>query len=69
MTSMWVIEPYRYKEKLLTEFTYLVQVDMGGVPATLFNIVSRRQPLAVAYLRDYLETTSLNSNRNGRSRE
>ena len=39
---------------------------MGGVPATLVNIVSRHQPLAVAYLRDYLETTSLNSNRNGR---
>ena len=39
---------------------------MGGVPATLVNFVSRRQPLAVAYLRDYLETTSLNSNRNGR---
>ena len=39
---------------------------MGGVPAILVNFVSRRQPLAVAYLRDYLETTSLNSNRNGR---
>uniref|UniRef100_A0A1X7T4U8 Uncharacterized protein n=1 Tax=Amphimedon queenslandica TaxID=400682 RepID=A0A1X7T4U8_AMPQE len=39
---------------------------MGRIPATLVNIVSRRQPLAVAYLRYYLETTSLNSNRNGR---
>uniref|UniRef100_A0A1X7SVF7 START domain-containing protein n=1 Tax=Amphimedon queenslandica TaxID=400682 RepID=A0A1X7SVF7_AMPQE len=25
MTSGWVIEPYRYKEKLLTQVTYLVQ--------------------------------------------
>uniref|UniRef100_A0A1X7THI0 START domain-containing protein n=1 Tax=Amphimedon queenslandica TaxID=400682 RepID=A0A1X7THI0_AMPQE len=49
MTSGWVIEPYRYKEKLLTELMYLVQVDMGRVPATLVNIVSRRQSLAVAY--------------------
>ena len=33
MTSGWVIEPYRYKEKLLTQVTYLVQVGVvvGGV--------------------------------------
>jgi len=37
----------------------LLQVDMGGVPATLVNFISRRQPLAIAYLRDYLISTSL----------
>ena len=35
------------------------QVDMGAVPATLVNFVSKRQPLAIAYLRDYLISTSL----------
>ena len=34
---------------------------MRGITATLVNFVSRRQPLAVAYLHDYLEIISLNS--------
>ena len=33
---------------------YLLQVDFGGVPARLVNYISKRQPLAIAYLRDYL---------------
>ena len=33
---------------------------------SLGNFVSRCQPLAVAYLHDYLEMNSLNSNRNRR---
>lgn len=37
------------------------QIDIGGLPATLVNFVSRRQPLAVAYLRDYLESTTVGS--------
>lgn len=36
---------------------------MGGVPAALVNFVAKRQPLAIAYLREYLETTSLNFTR------
>lgn len=36
-----------------------LQVDLGGIPATLVNYISKRQPLAVAYLRDYLISTSL----------
>ena len=32
----------------------LFQVDFGGVPARLVNYVSKRQPLAIAYLREYL---------------
>lgn len=36
-----------------------LQVDIGGVPSTLVNMISKRQPLAVAYLRDYLVSTSL----------
>lgn len=30
------------------------QVDFGGIPARLVNFISKRQPLAIAYLRDYL---------------
>ena len=37
------------------------QIDIGGLPATLVNFISRRQPLAVAYLRDYLESTTVSS--------
>lgn len=35
------------------------QIDIGGVPSSLVNFISRRQPLAVAYLRDYLVSTSI----------
>ncbi len=37
----------------------LPQMDVGGFPATLINFISRRQPLAIAYLRNYLMATSL----------
>ncbi len=57
--SGWVVEPYRAQGRLQTEITYLLQVDMGGIPASLVNFISRRQPLAVAYFRDYLISTSL----------
>ncbi|XP_064395333.1 uncharacterized protein LOC135342527 isoform X2 [Halichondria panicea] len=57
--SGWVVEPYRARGKLQTEVTYLLQVDMGGIPASIVNFISKRQPLAVAYLRDYLISTSL----------
>ena len=33
---------------------------MGGIPTAIVNMIGRRQPLAIAYLRDYLEATSLN---------
>ena len=32
---------------------------MGGIPGPLVNLIAKRQPLAVAYLRDYLVSTSL----------
>ena len=34
-------------------------MDTGGLPSTLVNFVARRQPLAVAYLREYLESTTV----------
>lgn len=39
----------------------LLQMDVGGVPATLVNFISQRQPLAVAYLRDYMESTTIDT--------
>ena len=33
------------------------QVDVGGAPAPLLNHISKRQPLAVAYLREYLSVS------------
>lgn len=33
---------------------------MGGIPTAIVNLIGRRQPLAIAYLRDYLQATSLN---------
>ncbi|KAL5483737.1 hypothetical protein EMCRGX_G020148 [Ephydatia muelleri] len=54
--SGWVVEPRTLKTGIIaTEITYLLQVDFSGpIPAYILNIISQRQPLAVAYLRDYL---------------
>lgn len=56
LCSGWVVEPRTLKTgAVATEITYLLQVDFGGpVPTYILNIISQRQPLAVAYLRDYL---------------
>lgn len=52
----WIIEPLQDNGQLHSMVSYLVQVDFGGVvPAMLMNLVARRQPLCIAYLRDYLE--------------
>lgn len=59
LCSGWVVEPHKRLGKVHTEITYLLQVDVGGIPSTLVNFISRRQPLAVAYLREYLMSTSL----------
>jgi len=41
--------------KLCTRVTYVVQMDpKGPVPASLINMVSRRQPLCIHYLRKHL---------------
>lgn len=65
--SGWVIEPAQAEGTAQTKVTYLLQVDMGGVPASLVNFISRRQPLAVAYLREYLISTSLDLTQRERS--
>jgi hypothetical protein len=59
--SGWVVEPHTVKGRTCSMITYLLQVDLGGIPATLVNYVSKRQPLAIAYLRDYLISTSVQS--------
>ncbi|XP_078351038.1 uncharacterized protein LOC144635803 isoform X1 [Oculina patagonica] len=55
-SSGWIIEPVLQNGQLYSMVSYLSQVDFGGVvPARLLNLVARRQPLCIAYLRDYLE--------------
>lgn len=52
----WIIEPFQQNGQLYSMVSYLVQVDFGGVfPSWLMNLVTRRQPLCIAYLREYLE--------------
>lgn len=55
-SSGWIIEPVLQNGQLYSMVSYLSQVDFGGaVPARLLNLVARRQPLCIAYLREYLE--------------
>ncbi|XP_048585764.1 uncharacterized protein LOC116604069 isoform X2 [Nematostella vectensis] len=54
--SGWVIEPVLQDGQLYSMVSYLSQIDFGGImPARLVNYVARRQPLCIAYLREYLE--------------
>jgi len=55
-SSGWIIEPVLQDGQLYSMVSYLSQVDFGGaVPVRLVNLIARRQPLCIAYLRDYLE--------------
>ncbi|XP_070579070.1 stAR-related lipid transfer protein 9-like isoform X2 [Ptychodera flava] len=56
--SGWVIEPAFRNRKVQSMVTYMVQIDIGGkdVPASFFNFLSKRIPLSIAYLRQYLQS-------------
>lgn len=59
----WIVEPMKQNGQLYSMVSYLVQVDFGGVfPTWLLNLVTRRQPLCISYLRDYLEKSQDPSN-------
>ncbi|XP_064623083.1 uncharacterized protein LOC135485200 isoform X2 [Lineus longissimus] len=45
------LEPIIRNEKQMTKVTYLLQVEMHGLPSAIVNYVIKRQPLAIAYLR------------------
>lgn len=55
-SSGWIIEPVLQNGQLYSMVSYLSQVDFGGaLPVRLVNLIARRQPLCIAYLRTYLE--------------
>ncbi|KAK2568953.1 StAR-related lipid transfer protein 9 [Acropora cervicornis] len=55
-SSGWIIEPVLQNGQLYSMVSYLSQVDFGGaVPTGLLNHITRRQPLCIAYLRNYLQ--------------
>lgn len=55
-SSGWIIEPVLQNGQLYSMVSYLSQVDFGGaIPTGLLNHIGRRQPLCIAYLRNYLQ--------------
>jgi len=62
LASGWTIEPVLIKGKLCSLVTYLSQVDFGGkLPIRLINLIAKRQPMSIAYLRTYLESAEVKS--------
>ncbi|XP_065832733.1 uncharacterized protein [Oscarella lobularis] len=54
IASGWQIEPIVKQGKLHTLVSYVVQINLGGLAAGLINLIGKRQPLAIAYLRQHL---------------
>ncbi|XP_057315186.1 uncharacterized protein LOC130656366 isoform X2 [Hydractinia symbiolongicarpus] len=60
ISSGWIVEPIYLNGKSCSRVTYISQVDFGGrLPARLINFIAKRQPLALSYLRDYLESAEM----------
>ncbi|XP_062502766.1 uncharacterized protein LOC134179815 [Corticium candelabrum] len=58
IASGWQIEALQQRDRTISSVSYLVQVNLGGmVPVRLLNMIAKRQPLAVAYLREYLTSS------------
>ncbi|KAK3275092.1 hypothetical protein CYMTET_16761 [Cymbomonas tetramitiformis] len=49
--SGWIISPVKSQGSVMSRVTHLTQVDLKGVPNTLINLVSRRQPLCIYHLK------------------
>ncbi|XP_047133452.1 uncharacterized protein LOC100208202 isoform X1 [Hydra vulgaris] len=59
-SSGWIIEPLSKEGMSCSMVTYISQVDFGGrLPTRLVNYIGKRQPLGLAYLRKYLESSKL----------
>ncbi|XP_078000912.1 uncharacterized protein LOC144453475 isoform X2 [Glandiceps talaboti] len=51
-----VIEPVIIDGRECCKVSYLTQVDLRGeLPTRLLNLIARRQPLCIAYMRNYIE--------------
>jgi len=60
LSSGWIIEPTVRNGRSCSLVTYISQINFGGkIPTRLINLISKKQPLALAYLRDYLEASEM----------
>lgn len=62
LPSGWIIEPVTKDKKLFAMVTYIMQIDLGdlplGVDRTPFEDLVSKQPMSIAYLRQYLKGCS-----------
>eukprot|EP00111_Clytia_hemisphaerica_P001584 TCONS_00004518-protein len=58
LSSGWIVEPMMHNGRYCSMVTYVTQVDFGGrLPTRIINFIAKRQPLSLAYLRDFLESS------------
>ena len=54
----WTIEPREKNGKPCSKIYYLIVTELQDVPQFVVNHVGKRQPLSIAYLRDFMTQTS-----------
>ena len=54
----WIIEPREKNGKQCSKIYYLIVAELLDVPQFVINHVGKRQPLSIAYLRDFMNQTS-----------
>ena len=54
----WIIEPREKNGKHFSKIYYLIVTELQDVPQFVINHVGKRQPLSIAYLRDFMNQTS-----------
>lgn len=63
LPSGWIIEPINRDKKVFSMATYIMQIDFGsvqaGVDRTPYEDLISKQPLSIAYLRQYLRPSAL----------
>lgn len=53
----WVIEPREKSGKTYTKIYYIVVTEIPDVPQFVINHIGKRQPLSIAFLRDFIHQT------------
>lgn len=63
LPSGWIIEPIKRDKKVFSMATYIMQIDFGSVQAGVdrapYEDLIAKQPLSIAYLRQYLRPSAL----------
>lgn len=63
LPSGWIIEPIKREKKVFSMATYIMQIDFGSVQPGLdrapYEDLISKQPLSIAYLRQYLRPSAL----------